>query len=405
MRLTLINQFYAPDISPTAQLSSSLAEHRAAQGDQVTVVTGRAGYLEGVSPAGPVMTGPRLRIRRTWTPDLGRSTTSRRLGGYVAFLVGATLRVLLLPRQDVIVVMTTPPYVVLVALLHKALHPRTRVVLWSMDCYPDAAERLGALPDHPVVTRGFRALTRFAFRHLDHVVALDGAMAELLGHYEHGAGRPPVTVIPNWERRSLLPEPLRPGPWPGFAMLGTGGRPVILYLGNAGVGHRFETVLDAAARMQDEAAFVFIGGGAQFDELQAEVRRRRLRNVRFRGYVPKDETPALMAGAAAALITLDDRAIGIMSPSKLHSNLAAGLPILYVGPAGSNVDEAIERHDCGTSVRTGDVDGLVAAVRSLLDDPIDAAAIRKRARAAFDDAYCDERVLPQWDAVIDGATT
>ena len=32
-----------------------------------------------------------------------------------------------------------------------------------------------------------------------------------------------------------------------------------------------------------------------------------------------------------------------MSPSKLHANLAAGLPVLYVGPEGSNVDEAIKR--------------------------------------------------------------
>ena len=401
MRLTILNQFYAPDISPTAQMASSLAEHRASLGDQVTVVTGRAGYLEGVAPAGHVMTGPRLRIRRSWTPDLGRSTTARRLGGYVTFLAGSVLRMLLLPRQDVIVVMTTPPYVVLVALLHKLLHPTTRVVLWSMDVYPDAAERLGVLPDHPLITRAFRALTRFAFRHLAGAVALDGAMAELLEGYAASPGHPPVHVIPNWERRALLPEPLRPEPWPGFGELGTAGRPVVLYLGNAGIGHRFDTVLDAAGELRDEAAFVFIGGGAKFEDVRAEARRRGLSNVVFRGYVPKDDTPAVMAGAAAALITLDDRALGIMSPSKLHANLAAGLPVLYVGPGGSNVDEAIERHGCGASIRHGDVAGLVEAVRSLLGDPISAASIRKRARAAFDDAYADERTLPQWDAVID----
>ena len=28
MRITLLNQFYAPDISPTAQLAASLAEDR-----------------------------------------------------------------------------------------------------------------------------------------------------------------------------------------------------------------------------------------------------------------------------------------------------------------------------------------------------------------------------------------
>jgi hypothetical protein len=74
VRLTLVNQFYAPDISPTAQLAASLAEHRAGAGDDVTVITGRAGYLEALSPAGSLRTGPSLRIQRVWTPHLGKSS-------------------------------------------------------------------------------------------------------------------------------------------------------------------------------------------------------------------------------------------------------------------------------------------------------------------------------------------
>jgi colanic acid biosynthesis glycosyl transferase WcaI len=403
MRLTLVNQFYAPDISPTAQLAASLAEHRAEQGDRVTVLTGRAGYLTRVSADETPEGVEGVRVRRVWTPDLGRATPPRRLGGYFAFLAGAALRLLLLPRQDVIVVMTTPPYLFLAALLHKVLHPRTRVVLWSMDCYPDAAEQLGALPEHPVVTRAFRWLNRVTYRYLAHVVALDQAMADLLAGYVIRPGRPPVTVIPNWERRSLLPEPVAPEPWPGYAELGSRGRPVVLYLGNAGLGHRFETVIDAAAALRDEAAFVFVGGGAKIDQLRSGADERGIDNVLIRDYVPKHETPAVLAGAAAALITLDDRALGILSPSKVHSSLAAGLPVLYVGPAGSNVDEAIERHGCGYSTRHGDVTGLVSGVRALLRDPAAAAAMRKRARAAFEDAYSDEQTLPQWDAVLDGS--
>src|SRR5690606_12381473 len=89
----------------------------------------------------------------------------------------------------------------------------------------------------------------------------------------------------------------------------------------------------------------------------------------LRGYVDKSETPGILAGAGAALITLDDRARGLMSPSKLHSSLAAGVPILYVGPTGTNVDDAIRRHGCGVSLRNGDVDGRVAAIVRLRDDP------------------------------------
>ena len=111
-----------------------------------------------------------------------------------------------------------------------------------------------------------------------------------------------------------------------------------------------------------------------------------------------------MAGADAALITLDERSLGVMSPSKLHANLAAGLPVLYVGPAGSNVDEAIARFGCGASLREGDVDGLVAAVRALAAaTPTTAARGAARSRAAFDAALLRHgRRSPSFDAVLDG---
>lgn len=406
-RVALLNQFYAPDISPTAQLAASLAEHRAALGDEVTVITGRAGYLEGF--AVDRAEGDGVRVRRVWTPDLGKASIGRRLIGYVSYLLGTAVRVVLLPRQDVVVVMTTPPMVVLVALLHRLLHRRSRVVLWSMDCYPDVAERFGELRGGGVASRLLRSATRRAFRHLDHVVALDGAMAELLtSQYAAGPGRPPCTVVPNWERAAQFPpaDPDAPA-WDGWdELLGpppAGGRrpPVVLYLGNLGVGHRFDTVVAAAEELGDDATFVFVGGGARRDELAAMAAERGLANVVLHGYVPKDDTPRLLQGAAAALITLDERSLGVISPSKLHANLAAGLPVLYVGPEGSNVDEAIARFDCGVSLREGDVDGLVAAVRSLSAGGVVADARRARSRTAFEEAYSDAVTLPQLDRIID----
>jgi hypothetical protein len=402
VRLTLVNQFYAPDISPTAQLAASLAEHRAGAGDDVTVIAGRAGYLEALSPTGSLRTGPSLRIRRVWTPHLGKSSLWRRLLGYVTFLVGATVRLIALPGQDVIVTMTTPPFLVTSAVLHKLLHPRTRVILWSMDCYPDAAERFGELRTGGALSRLQRRVNRWAFRRIDHVVGLDGAMVELLrSQYAAGPGRPHFSVIPNWERLALFPTPGTVEPWSGYDDLDVAGRTVVLYLGNTGVGHRFDTVIDAAEVLGDEALFLFVGGGARWEDLRAAVEARGLANVVLRGYVPKDLTPAVMAGADGALITLDDRSLGVMSPSKLHANLAAGLPVLYVGPAHSNVDEAISRFGCGVSLREGDVAGLVGAVRGLRADGAGAA----RARKAFEEAYSDDAALPQFDAILTTTTT
>jgi hypothetical protein len=79
-----------------------------------------------------------------------------------------------------------------------------------------------------------------------------------------------------------------------------------------------------------------------------------------------------------------------------------GRPVLYVGPAGSNVDRAVDVYTCGYSVRQGDVTGLVAAIRKLRDDATLASEMSHNARKAFEEAYCDAQTLPQFDRMLAG---
>ena len=80
MRVTLVNQFYKPDLSPTAQLSASLAEHLASLGHQITVVAGRGGYVGDRADADDDTAG--VTVRRVWTPRLGKKTVVHRLLDY-----------------------------------------------------------------------------------------------------------------------------------------------------------------------------------------------------------------------------------------------------------------------------------------------------------------------------------
>jgi glycosyltransferase involved in cell wall biosynthesis len=406
MRLTIINQFYAPDISPTAQLSSSLAEDRAAAGDRVTVITGSGGYVSVGGGVSGREARANPRVLRAWTPNLGKRTLAGRLADYLSFYFWAVLHVLRLPAQDVIVSLTTPPYIALAGYLHCLLHRRTKLVLWNMDCYPEAAEQAGVIREGGVVSRGLRWLNRRIFKRLDHLVCLDGAMAQLLVSRYGPRGRNlPSTIIPNWERASLFPAEATPGKWQGIDELGLARRFVVLYLGNAGVGHEFETVLRTAERLRDQpVTFLFIGGGSRWKGLEEEAARLGLiasKTVILRGYVPKERTPAVMAACQCALITLRPEALGVMSPSKLHANLAAGLPVIYVGPAGSNVDEAISRFGCGISVRQGDVEAVLGFVRRAMTDEQWMRDLRHRSRAAFEQGYCDARTLPMFARVLE----
>ena len=445
-RVTLVNQFFPPDLAPTAHLTAALAGHLADRGWEVTVITAGDGYVDRSTDGdGSATDGTRVhadvRVLRPWIPALGKASIVKRLTDYVTFLAGSWWRLLRLPRQDVVISLTTPPFVVVGAVAHKLLRRRTRVVLWSMDCYPDVIERLGsrtggdgAVPAttggrrtvpsirsavRPLVSlrrggpmsRVLRSINRWVFRHLDHVVALDEAMRDLLlDGYGTADGGPPTTVIPNWESLADFPptDASTISPWPTYERDDLAGRFVVLYLGNLGYGHRIETVVDAAASLDpdEDVAWLFVGGGARWDELGrlADEAVSSPAIVRH-PYVAKELTPAVMAGAGCALIVLADEALGVMSPSKLHANLAAGLPILYVGPAGSNVDEAIERFDCGVSIRSGDAGGLVAALRRLQADPDWRDELAANARRAFEEAYSDRVTLARWDTVLTATTS
>ena len=401
MRLLLLNQFYAPDISPTAQLTASLARHRAARGDTVTVVASAGNYAE----QGQVSTiaDPGVSVHRVWTPRFGKATVLKRCADYGAFYLGALALLARLPEQDVIVSLTTPPYIAWAAILHKRLHPRARVVLWNMDCYPEAAERLGKLKPGGAVASAMRTLNRSLFAQLDHLISLDRAMDSLLmSQYAPAMPPLPSSIIPNWEPLAFYAPDPKLRAWSGLKEHGLEDRFIVLYLGNMGEGHEFETVLAAAEALREEpVTFLFIGGGGRQREVKAEAERRGLTNVVVTQYVPQAELRSAMASAGCTLISLRDDCLGVMSPSKLHANLAMGLPVLFVGPKECNVDEAIDRFGCGVSLRIGDVASVVAFVRSGLSNTPDFQAYGRRARAAFESTYCDTRALPRFDAVLE----
>lgn len=409
MRVTIVNLFYPPDLAPSAHLAASLADHRATLGDDVTVVSGTGSYLGGSERDGPpseVSERPgdpsEPQVIRLWTPSLGKASVTRRMGDYVAFLVGAVARLLILPRQDVVIALTSPPYILAAAVAHRLLHPRTRVILWSHDVYPDAAEAYGTIRPGGMLSRALRAMKRWLMRHVDHVVAVDPAMLRrVLSGYARD-GEPEGSVIPTWEPVALFPRDNRPVRWAAYEEPDLAGRFIVLHLGNLGFGHRTDTIAEAAAALADEdVAFLFVGGGARFPELADEAERRHVDNVRFRGYVPREQTPAVLAGAGCTLISLDDRSIGIMSPCKMNGSLAMGIPVIYAGPTGTNVDQAINEYACGYSLRQGDVAGLADAIRHLRADPALSAELSRNARRAFEESHCDERALPRFDALLE----
>ena len=111
MKVLLLNQCFYPDVVATAQHLTDLAVGLAGEGHEVTVVASDRGYdcPSRRFPRREVWNG--IKIIRIFSLGLGKQTRWRRAVNFASFLVSCAVRLLLLPRFDVVLALTSPPLI------------------------------------------------------------------------------------------------------------------------------------------------------------------------------------------------------------------------------------------------------------------------------------------------------
>lgn len=386
MRLAILNQFFYPDHSATSQLMTALAEDLVRHGVEVTALASRGSYNGGRAFA-KVEEYAGVRIERIWATSFGKRHLIGRLTDYLTFYLGACWKLLTMPRQDVVMALTTPPLIGLVAALVGRWRGM-RFVALQEDMYPDVAVALGALRADTFLTRGLEALMRLMLRSADRIIVLSDCMLErVLGNV--GAElRPRIDVIHNWaDGREIYPlHGQKATFWRERGLPALADKFVILFGGNLGLVNEFQTVLEAARLLRDQPdiVFVFIGEGARGPELKEFSQLHGLNNLVLLPYQPRAELPRSLSAGDALLLTLAPGLAGLSVPSKTYSNLAAGRPLLYVGDMRSSSAALIKQAQCGAALASGQSELLAETIRGWSRDAKLVKQMGERARQLFE---------------------
>lgn len=370
-------------------MAGDLAFHLARQGWSVEVVTSRQRYDDAAARLPKRETVNGVTIRRVWTSRFGRSFLPGRAIDYATFYLSAFLTLIRAPRESVVVAMTDPPLLSVVA----AAASR-RVVNWVQDLFPEVAEGLG------VVKRAWllRRLRDWSFRRARANVVLSESMAARVASAGRAA-RPEVRH--NWADAALQPVARETNPLRGDWQLG--GAFVVGYSGNLGRAHELETVIGAMQALagDDRVRFVIIGGGAGIERMQGAT--ASLPHVQFRPYQPRETLSASLSVADVHLISLRPSLEGLIVPSKFYGVLAAGRPAIYVGSREGDLARLILDHDLGFVVDPGDGAALAGAIAELAGDPPRTAAMGARGRALYEARFAPALALAAWERILEEA--
>lgn len=359
-RLRLLEQFFYPEGWGGAELPRDLAVHLVRCGYRVEVICGSEQYVPVNGHAGPDPQQEGVHISRIpalpGTQDVHVRTALRQLW----FCAWALPRLFLRRPPDLFISQTNPPLAVLVVAL-AARFWRKPCLLIAMDLYPEVLAAHGALAGRGWLRSLATVVFGWAFRSATRVVALGPVMAERIR--AKGVVPARVVEISNWATGAT--GVVRGSHNRIRADLGLGDGLVLLYSGNLGLGHEFETLLRgfALARAQVRSLrLLFFGQGRRLADVQRLARELGLDSaVSFSGPVPASRLPELFGTADLGVVTLREGFEGLMVPSKLLGYMARGIPVLYVGPR-SDADLLVRRHGCGISVRNGDAAAVAAAI-------------------------------------------
>jgi glycosyltransferase involved in cell wall biosynthesis len=286
-----------------------------------------------------------VHIHRLRATAFGRGSVLGRLADYASFFTSVLARVLAGRSYDYIVPLTTPPLLPLVGTAAKALR-RQRYGIWSMDLHPDAEVAAGMLDGDGLLARGLHALNNASYRRADFVVDLGRYMKRRL----RGKGVPEerLHTIPVWgKKEDVVPVPHAENPL--REELGLQDKFVVMYSGNAGVAHRFDEVLAAMKRLDGHPhiRFVFVGEGPRKARIERFAVREGLSNFRYLPYFPREQLKYSLSLADVHLLTLREAMAGIAVPGKLYNIMAAGRPVVMVGPENSEPAETIQEGGVG----------------------------------------------------------
>ncbi len=337
---------------------TDLAESLVEQGVEVTALAGRGRYNGGGEslPVREVYRG--VRIERAWTTRYGKGNPLWRLADYLSFYLGASWKLLTLPRHDIVMALTTPPLIGLVALLVGRLRGMRTVAL-VQDMYPEVAVALGTLRAGSLFTRVLEWLSRRVLRGADRIVVLGECMRERVTAKLGAEYSSRIDVIHNWADGEKI-RPLDGEKNPFREEHGLSDSFVVIFSGNLGRVNEFTTVLEAARclREREDVVFVFIGDGAKAGEIKSYARQHGLGNVRLLPYQSRESLRYSLAAGDAQLVTLAEGLAGLSVPSKTYAVLAAGRPVLFVGDPRSDVARLVLENECGAVTAAGDADGL-----------------------------------------------
>lgn len=382
MNIAFYSHYFSPEIGAPSARIYDLSQQWLALNHRVQVVTCFPNH-----PLGSVYEGydpgfymhedlEGISVHRHWTYITPNKGFLKKSLGHLSYLPSA----MFLSHRHVsapdVAIGTSPTFFAAMGAAYAGFRRKIPFIMEVRDLWPAIFVELGVLRN-PRLIRWLERWELALYRRASRVITVTDAFRRDL--IDRGVPERKVTTIRNgadvdfW-RTMKPPERLR-------RRLGLDESFVVLYIGAHGISHALGSVLKAAEKLRDHSSirFLFVGEGAEKDQLIQQARNAGLENVRFLDAVDRAHVRDFYALADACLVPLRDIPLfDSFIPSKIFEIMSMARPI--IGSVRGETADILRQSEGALVIKPEDSDALAESIQWLYEHPDERRSMGKKGR-------------------------
>ncbi|WPR77819.1 glycosyltransferase family 4 protein [Algoriphagus sp. NG3] len=369
MRILFLTDNFPPEVNAPANRTYEHCREWVKQGVEVTVITGVPNFPKGKVYPGyknklfqkEVVDG--IIVIRVWTYITANKGFFRRLLDYMSFGL-ASFWAGLFVKTDIIIA-TSPQFFTAVSGSVLAFFRRKKWVMEVRDLWPESIVAVGAMKKNWLI-RLFEKWEIALYRSAYHIIVVTDTFKTRIS--DRGISMDKISVFKNGVDLQLF----TPGEKPADLLdkYDLKGKFIFGYIGTHGMAHGLDFILKCAIELQQtqkDSFFLFLGDGAEKQNLIAQAEGLELKNVLFLDSKPKAEAIAHLKLVDVALVNLrKSTTFQTVIPSKMFEAAALRKPIL-LGLQGES-QELIENFGAGISFLPEDRVDFLRKIKTLKEN-------------------------------------
>lgn len=346
-KIYLINQFIPPDFAATGQFIYDLGQSIKSQNTEIEIICCKPNRSFSKKAIQEIDKKTEIKITRLFALDIQINNILLKL------IKGLFFSVQLIPilftkvrSKDKLIFTTEPPWGILISFIFSKLK-NISYLLIIYDFYPEILVHQGIIQKNNLIYKLWNIANEISIRNSINTIVLSEDMKSIVQNRYKSISEK-LIVIPSWVDTKIMKKiPKKENPYIKKYKLKD--KFIVLYSGNQGRLHDFNTIIKAAKILKNnkDIYFIFIGDGPKKEKIKSQIKSLNLKNFLLLPFQEKENLVFSLSIGDIAIVSQAANASGFTAPSKLYGHLSLSTPIAIISPHNSYLRKIVLEHNFG----------------------------------------------------------